>query len=186
MKKLLMIAIAASLSITALAVPGTLPPPVTTGGTGDQSSTEVRITANVVQGIAVNEASPIDFGNLARGFYTGIVNQNVPGRIHLKGPANTGVEVTLDKQMADLVWLGPNGTDDKNPGANKDVITNVTVHGLTTTPTQITLGASGEATRTLTASFNAGTGANDNLGANQKLGAYVGTVVVTALIPTAP
>lgn len=186
MKKLLMIAIAASLSITALAVPGTLPPPVTTGGTGNQSTTEVRITANVVQGIAVNEASPIDFGNLARSFYTGIVNQNVPGRIHLKGPGNAVVNVKLDKLATDLIWTGANGTTDPNVAtANKDTITNVTVHGLTTTDTPITLGVSGEATRILTASFTAGEGAADNLGSNQKLGSYVGTVVVTATIPGA-
>lgn len=186
MKKLLMIAIVASLSITALAAPGDLGPPITTGGTGNTSSTEVRITANVVQGIAVNEASPIDFGNLARSFYTGIVNQNTPGRIHLKGPGNAVVNVKLDKITTDLIWTGANGTADPNIAtATKDTITNVTVHGLTAADTSITLGTSGEATRILTASFTAGNGATDNLGINQKLGSYVGTVVVTATIPGA-
>lgn len=180
MKKLLMIAIAASLSVTALAVPGNLQPPITSGGNGDSSSTEVRITANVVQGIAVNEASPIDFGNLARGMYTGTVNQNIPGRIHLKGTAGDNINVKLDTATATLVWTGANGTNDTNTNANKSTITDVKVFGLTTTDEQITLGQTGEATRILTASFTAGTGNNNNLGSNQKLGSYVGTVVVTA------
>lgn len=180
MKKLLMIAIVASLSVTALAVPGDLQPPITSGGNGDSSSTEVRITANVVQGIAVNEASPIDFGNLARGMYTGTVNQNIPGRIHIKGAANDNVNVKLDKVSTSLVWTGTNGTNDTNNAADKATITDVSVWGLTTTDEQISLGQTGEATRILTASFTAGTGDSANLGSKQKLGSYVGTVVVSA------
>lgn len=179
MKKLLMIAALATLGATAMAVPPSLQPPVTTGNAGNSSSTEVRITANVVQGIAVNEASPIDFGNLARGMYDGIVNQNTPGKIHLKGDPRVTVNVKLDKTTTDLIWTGANGTD-PDPSATKSDITGVTVHGLTTTDTPIVLGDSGEATRILTASFTAGKAEGNNLGTKQKLGSYIGTVLVTA------
>lgn len=181
MKKLLMIAALATLGATAMAVPPSVQPPVTTGNTGDSSSTEVRITANVVQGIAVNEASPIDFGNLARGMYTGLVSQNTPGKIHIKGEQNAKVNVKLDKATTELVWTGANGTDQTNEGnKTKTTITGVNVHGLTTQDEKVTLGSTGEYTRILTASFNAGVDDASNLGSNQKLGSYVGTVLVTA------
>lgn len=182
MKKLLMVAILATLATTAMAVPPDLKPPVTTGGNGNSSTTEVRITANVVQGIAVNEASPIDFGNLARGMYTGLVSAMTPGKIHIKGSASDNVNVKLDKIQTDLIWTGANGA---NPGAGVDmgtrtVIDKVDISGLTTANTSISLGTSGEATRILSASFTAENTAGKNLGTDQKLGSYVGTVVVTA------
>lgn len=182
MKKLLMIAALATLGATAMAVPPSLQPPVTTGGTGNVSSTEVRITANVVEGVAVNEASPIDFGNLARGLYTGTVNQNTPGKLHVKASGGSTIKLTLDKNTTDLTWFTANGTDQtSNPGTNA-TITDVTVYGIGTTnsPTTITLGPSGEETRILTASFEADPGSGRNLGSDQKLGAYLGTVVVKA------
>ena len=180
MKKLLMIAALATLGATAMAVPPSLQPPVTVGG-ANSSSTEVRITANVVQGVAVNEASPIDFGNLVKNMYpTGTnVNQNTPGKVVVKGTANDTINLKLDTNTATLVWTGFNGSpDDKN--GDKDKITDVTVHGLGTRDEQIQLNNSGEYTRTLTASFAAGTGDQENLGAKQKLGSYVGSVVVIA------
>ena len=182
MKKLLMIAALATLGATAMAVPPSLQPPVTTGGNGDVSSTEVRITANVVQGIAVNEASPIDFGNLARGMYDGTVSQNTPGKVHVKGAPQGKLTLALNTQKTNLTWTGTNGTvDTENPSnATKDKITDVTVHGLTISPESFTLDTNGELTQTLTASFTAGKGADANLGTNQKLGSYVGTVLVTA------
>lgn len=180
MKKLLMIAALATLGATAMAVPPSLQPPVTTGNTGDSSSTEVRITANVVQGIAVNEAAPIDFGNLARGMYTGTVNQNTPGKIHVKGENNATVKLALNKKTTNLTWLGANGTDDKVMTATRDLIENVTVHGLDVQEKNFQLDGKGELTQILTASFTAGTSENENLGANQKLGSYMGTVLVTA------
>ncbi|MGL5208439.1 hypothetical protein [Cetobacterium sp.] len=180
MKKLLMIAALATLGATTMAVPPSLQPPVTTGNAGNSSSTEVRITANVVQGIAVNEASPIDFGNLAKGMYTGIVTQNTPGKIHVKGTAADKVNLKLDKDTADLVWTGFNGAADDTNGS-KTTITNVNIHGLTTKDEKVTLSTTGEYTRLLTASFTAGnSGPDDNLGPQQKLGSYVGTVLVTA------
>lgn len=181
MKKLLMIVAMATLATTAMAMPPDLKPPITTGNTGDSSNTEVRITANVVQGIAVNEASPIDFGNLARGMYTGIVNQNTPGRITIKGTPQDKVNVKLDKKETRLVWTGTNGTSDPNDSAaTKTSIEGVKVHGLELTDTEFTLNATGEASQILTASFIAGTEEAANLGTKQKLGSYVGSVLVTA------
>lgn len=179
-KKILLTIGMALLSVTALAVPPNLGAPVTGGLAGDASTTEVRVTANVVQGIAVNEASPIDFGNLARGMYTGEVSQNIAGAIKIKGTAADTVNVKVDKTQLDLLWTGANGTVDTSTTANKTTITGVKVYGLTTSDTAYTLDGSGNARQMLTASFTAGTGATDNLGTNQKLGSYVGTVLVTA------
>lgn len=183
MKKLLMIAVLATLATTAMAMPPDLKPPVTIGGV-NSSSTEVRITANVVQGVAVNEASPIDFGNLVKNMYptSTNVNQNTPGKIIVKGTANDNIKLKLDTNLATLVWTGFNGSpDDKN--GDKDTITGVTVHGLKTTDETIQLTNNGEYTRILTAAFTAGTGEAENLGAKQKLGSYVGHVVVVATKP---
>lgn len=180
MKKLLMIAALATLGATAMAVPPNMQPPVTTGNTGDSSSTEVRITANVVQGIAVNETSPIDFGNLARGMYAGTVNQNIPGKVHVKGGASQQVDLSLNKTTTNLTWTGANGTVDTTPDANKDTIENVSIYGLDTNKKTFTLDANGDLTQILTASFTAGKTDTDNLGPKQKLGSYVGTILVTA------
>lgn len=181
MKKLLMIAALATLGATAMAVPPTLQPPVTTGG-AKSSSTEVRITANVVQGVAVNEASPIDFGNLVKGMYKkgDIVTQNVPGKVIVKGTPSDTINLKLDTNTATLVWTGFNGSPDDSAGT-KDTITDVTVYGLQTgSGESFSLGSSGEYMRSLTASFVAGNDAGDNLGSQQKLGSYVGSVVVVA------
>lgn len=176
MKKLLMIA---ALATTAMAMPPDLKPPITTGGTGNTSSTEVRITANVVQGIAVNEASPIDFGNLARNMYEGTVSQNIPGRVHVKGEANKPIKLSLNTTTTNLTWTGENGTKDTT-NAQKATIDNVKVYGLTVADTPFTLDKKGELTQILTASFIAVKGTTGNLSNEQKLGSYVGSVTVTA------
>ena len=182
MKKLLMVAVLATLGTTAMAVPPNLQPPVTTGNAGDSSSTEVRITANVVQGIAVNEASPIDFGNLARNMYNGTVNQNIPGKVHVKGTPAQGIKLSLNKKVTNLTWTGANGTVEPTGGvvADRDTIENVNVYGLDTSDKNFNLDNRGELTQILTASFAAGNNDADNLGPKQKLGSYVGTVLVTA------
>lgn len=181
MKKKILIA-SAMISSMAVAVPPNLGPPITTGGTGNTSSTEVRITANVVKGIAVNEASPIDFGNLAKGMYEGKVSQNTPGRITLKGSAGDKINLKLNKETADLIWVGANGTDQDDTGnSSKVAIEDVQVIGLlASTETEETLDSNGEASRILTAEFTAGKGEAQNLGSKQKLGAYLGSVIVTA------
>lgn len=179
MKKLLMIVALATLATTAMAVPPNMQPPVTIGGNGDSSSTEVRVTANVVQGIAVNEASPIDFGNLARGMYTGTVNQNIPGKVHVKGEATKTVKLKLNKIQTSLTWTGPNGTNDLT-AADKATIDNVNIYGLKETDTSFVLDQNGEVTQILTASFTAGQDAAANLGSKQKLGSYEGRILVTA------
>lgn len=180
MKKLLMIVALATLATTAMAVPPNMQPPITTGG-ASSSSTQVRITANVVQGVAVNEASPIDFGNLVKGMYnTGDnVVQNIPGKVIVKGTANDSIKLKLDTDKATLVWTGFNGSPDDKKG-NKTTITDVSVYGLKTSDETITLGNNGEYMRMLTASFVAGNQNGDNLGPEQKLGSYEGSVLVTA------
>lgn len=178
MKKLLMIATLVTGATTVMAVPPTLQPPVTIGGT-NSSSTEVRITANVVQGVAVNEASPIDFGNLARGMYDGTVSENTPGKIIVKGaPNDSTIKINLDKKQTDLFWIGLNGSPDNG---TRDRIKTVNVTGLDIAPEAIELNGNGEYTRLLRANFIASKAAGDNnLGVDQKLGAYEGRVTVTA------
>lgn len=182
MKKLLTIAFLSAVATTAMAVPSSMQPPLT-GGVTNGSTAEVRITANVVDGIAVNEASPIDFGNLARGMYDGIVNQVTPGRIHVKaGSSVAAVSAKLSKATTDLIWTGANGTDQAGEAAaTKTTITGVNISGLGEAAEDIPL-TNGEATKVLTASFlAANTGDTANLGPKQKLGSYVGTVLVTAV-----
>lgn len=184
MKKKILIA-GTMISSLLMAMPPNLQPPTTSGGTGNSSSTEVRITANVVQGIAVNEASPIDFGNLARGMYDGKVNQNIPGKIHVKGAPSDKVNLKLNTKTTDLVWTGANGTD-QNTADTKTDIKDVNIYGLTTADTTVALDSNGELSRILTADFTAGNTNGSNLGPTQKLGSYVGTVTVTATKTTAP
>lgn len=157
------------------------------------SKTEVRVKANVVAGVAVNEAEPIDFGNLVRGANVyqdrEVINSRTPGRVVFRADkqmlASGKVLANLEKDTTDLTWRNGNGST-----ANGSVTTikNVTVKGLSTQPEQITLNTNGEAEKTLTGNFFAyddGAGVNKdngNLGANQKLGAYVGTVTVQATV----
>lgn len=179
MKKLLMIAALATLGATAMAVPPNLGPAITGGVSPKGSTVEVRITANVVEGVAVNEVSPIDFGNLVRGMQEGTVSPVKPGRIHVKGANNGTVQLKIDKVKTDLAWTGANGTTDTT--GTLDKIKDVKVIGLNTVEAPYTLNDNGELTHTLSASFDAyKTGDTNNLGPKQKLGSYVGTVIVTA------
>lgn len=172
---------------------GGLGAPGTEGINSEGSKTEVRVKANVVAGVAVNEAEPIDFGNLVRGenVYQDreVINSRTPGRVVFRADkqmlASGKVYAKLEKDTTDLTWRNGNGST-----ANGSVTTikNVTVKGLSTQPEQITLNTNGEAEKTLTGNFFAyddGAGVNKdngNLGANQKLGAYVGTVTVQATV----
>lgn len=181
MKKLSIIAVLATLATTAMAVPPNLQPPVTIGG-AESSSTDVRITANVVQGVAVNEASPIDFGNLPKNIYEdgSNISQNIPGKIVVKGAPQANINLKLDTDKAVLVWSGFNGSPDDN--GTRALIDEVSVYGLTKVDEVVVLGSNGEYTRALTASFPAGKTAGKNLGTNQKLGSYVGSVKVIATV----
>lgn len=157
------------------------------------SKTEVRVRANVVAGVAVNEAEPIDFGNLVRGstVYTPseLINSRTPGRVVFRADQTflTGkIQAKLENTTTILEWKHNNGSDGN--GVNTQ-IKNVTVTGLTENFEEITLNASGQAERRLDAHFSAydtGTGTpntdNGNLGKNQKLGSYVGTVIVQATV----
>lgn len=182
MKKLLMIAALGTLATTAMAIPPNLGPAITTGITNKGSTVEVRITANVVDGVAVNEVSPIDFGNLVRGMQEGTVSPVKPGKIHVKGTNNGSVKLKIDKIKTDLGWTGANGTTDTT--GTLDKIKDVNIVGLTMTDVSYTLNGNGELTHILSASFEAyKTGDTNNLGPKQKLGSYVGTVTVTATAP---
>ena len=172
---------------------GGLGAPGTEGINSEGSKTEVRVKANVVAGVAVNEAEPIDFGNLVRGANVyqdrEVINSRTPGRVVFRADkqmlASGKVLANLEKDTTDLTWRNGNGST-----ANGSITTikNVTVKGLSTQPEQITLNTNGEAEKTLTGNFFAyddGAGVNKdngNLGANQKLGAYVGTVTVQATV----
>lgn len=179
MKKLLMIAVLATLATTAMALPPNLGPAITTGVTDKGSTVDVRITANVVEGIAVNEVSPIDFGNLPRGMYTGTMSPIMPGKIHIKGGNNKGVNLRLNTTTTNLDWISTNGTTDTTGTVAE--IRDVKVIGLTTSDVLYHLDSNGELTRQLSATFEANP-TNGNLSNNQKLGAYVGMVRVTATV----
>lgn len=159
---------------------------------GNGSKTEVRVRANVVAGVAVNEAEPIDFGNLVRGstvYATNeVINSRTPGRVVFRADQtvlNGKIQAKLENKNTILEWKHNNGSDGN--GTNMQ-IKNVTVTGLMDGNYEdITLNASGEAEKRLDAYFYAyDTGSNSfnnvdgNLGNNQKLGSYVGTVIVQA------
>lgn len=158
------------------------------------SRTEVKVRANVVAGVAVNEAEPIDFGNLVRGANVYTENEMIdslkPGRVVFRadqGMLGSGrVHANLEKDTTNLTWRNGNGS---NGEGSVMEIRNVTVRGLGTAPEPIDLNGNGEAERILTGHFTAydnGNGGIDktggNLGTNQKLGAYIGTVIVEATI----
>ena len=192
-----------AISASAYAIAPDLVGPPITEGTATASSTEVRVTANVVTGVAVNEASPIDFGNLVRGkgVYTEKerINENTPGLLTFradKGDAGTTVrnEVTayLDTGMINLDWRNNNGS---SGNGDNTVLKKVRIEGLgvgSQKATTIPL-VEGQAKKLLHAWFYAYDNNKDlktdvyekeeaegNLGSKQRLGSYLGTVKVTA------
>lgn len=193
-----------AISASAYAIaPDLVKPPVTEGTGNNGSTTEVRVTANVVSGVAVNEASPIDFGNLVRGkgIYSNkeIINDNTPGLLTFR--ADKGADGTtdrkditayLDTNMINLAWQNNNGSTGE--GDNTE-LKKVRIEGLgkgSNAATTIPL-VNGQAKRQLHAWFYAYDKNTDltkdtyehdpdlgNLGAKQRLGSYLGTVKVTA------
>ena len=178
--------------------------PATTGSTPNGSWVDVRVTANVVEGIAVNEASPIDFGNLVKdnGAVQGStvyqpgekIRENTPGRVTYR--ANTigynTFKTYLNKDRIDLAWISDSGVVDEK--SQNKVIKNVKIEGIGLTPEDVIL-TGGQGERKLTAWFAAYNGKtseevgnmtptidydNGNLGKQQKLGNYEGTVRVYA------
>lgn len=158
------------------------------------SRAEVRVRANVVAGVAVNEAEPIDFGNLVRGsnVYTDMepIDSRTPGRVVFRADrdmvTNRTIHANLESNKIDLSWQNSNGSSGEG---NVQMIKNVTVAGMSITPEQIDLDGNSQAERRLTGHFyaydngnNTSDKENGNLGANQKLGAYLGTVIVRATI----
>ena len=192
-----------ALSASAYAIaPDQLGPPITQGTT-TASSTDVRVTANVVTGVAVNEASPIDFGNLVRGkgIYgtKEVIKENTPGLLTFRADKDgqtterKEIKAYLDTDMIHLTWQSHNGSTGN--GTNQK-LRKVRIEGLGKTSgnaTTIPL-VNGQAKRQLHAWFyaydtdedladqNAYKASEDdgNLGLNQRLGSYLGTVKVTA------
>lgn len=196
--------IAGILSVTsALAVRPDLGAAVT-GGTATGSWVNVRVTANVVEGIAVNEASPIDFGNLVKDNNASDSNRiyqpgeqihhNTPGRVTYRANINSSYKsftTKLNTDRIDLDFYGSSGVED-NQSTNK-VLKNIKIEGIGTQGEKINL-IDGKAEKLLTAWFQAYDGReaenaktefvadyeNGNLGKQQKLGYYEGTVRVYA------
>lgn len=163
-----------AISASAYAIaPDQLGPPITQGTGKDGSTTEVRVTANVVAGIAVNEASPIDFGNLVRG--KGVyknqeqINERTPGVVTFradKGENGTDqraeIFAALNTNMIDLIWQNNNGSDGNGDNTTLRKV-RITGLGLDTDPNGATPGVgmekiplvNGEAKRFLRAWFYA-------------------------------
>lgn len=193
-----------AISASAYAIAPDLVGPPITEGTATASSTEVRVTANVVTGVAVNEASPIDFGNLVRGkgIYgtKEVINENTPGLLTFRADKEPGgttvrneVVAYLDTNMINLDWRNNNGS---SGDGDNIVLRKVRIEGLgvgSAKATSIPL-VNGQGKKLLHAWFYAydkNTNLQDNgayeedpeagnLGAKQKLGSYLGTVKVTA------
>lgn len=179
-----------------------------TGGDTNGSWVNVRVTANVVDGIAVNEASPIDFGNLVRD--TGATsNQTIykqgeqireitPGRVIYR--ANTthynSFKTRLETNRINLNFYSTSGGVDTETATN-GYIRNVKIEGIGTDAEPVILESNGQAEKILTAWFfpydkreaNGSDSTNTsytpdyndgNLGIKQKLGYYEGTVKVYA------
>lgn len=203
MKKLMIMLTSILATATIFGAPANMKP-AETGSTPNGSWVKVRVTANVVEGIAVNEASPIDFGNLVKDNYADKGNpiyQNgekirdiTHGRVIYR--ANTigynTFTTKLETDRIDLDFVGSSGVEDEVSTNTK--IKNVKIDGIGTTSEDVTL-VNGQGERQLTAWFVAynGTSAdkangvgytidyvNGNLGKQQKLGNYEGTVKVIA------
>ena len=201
MKKILLVVASILATTTAFGAPANMGPPET-GSTPNGSWVKVRVTANVVEGIAVNEASPIDFGNLVKDnsavkgtqiYQDGEkIRENTPGRVIYR--ANTigynTFTTKLETDRIDLDFVGSSGVEDTTSTNTK--IKNVKIEGIGTDSEEVTL-VNGQGERKLTAWFqaynskSAGTNEqyvadyeNGNLGKQQKLGNYEGTVKVIA------
>lgn len=188
MKKLLMLLSLFTLSAMALAVPANVGAPITGGIGATGSTTEIFVTANVVEGVAVNQSAPIDFGNLPRGLFSAneIVRERTRGIVSYKGTPGSTITTKFDTpQDIELEWYSANGTTEPTGStATLEKITGVKVNGgsdLTGTATTHILDvATGQKEIFLTASFAAGGNTSGNLSSNQKLGAYKGKVIVSA------
>lgn len=201
MKKLVAIIAGILGTVTVFGAPANMGPPVT-GSVTNGSYVDVRVTANVVEGIAVNEASPIDFGNLVKDSQAAAGSQiyqngekikdNTPGRVVYR--ANTtgysAFTTRLERDRINLEWKNDSGQIDSK--STNTHIYNVKIEGIGMNPEGITL-VNGQAEKKLNAWFQAYNSApagnraiytpdydNGNLGKQQKLGNYEGTVRVYA------
>lgn len=184
--------------------------PAETGGDTKGSWVDVRVTANVVDGIAVNEASPIDFGNLVRDnsategtsiYQKGEqIREITPGRVIYRANSNNynGFQTRLETNRIDLGFYSTSGSAEDHAGATNGYIKNVKIEGIGIQAEPVVLSANGQGERNLNAWFYAyddreAKNVNDsnsgsytvnytggNLGQNQKLGYYEGKVRVYA------
>lgn len=170
------------LSLTSLAFgttefTGAVPP--THGGTGATGSyVDLEIKATVVDVIAVNQASPIDFGNLRRGMM-GEHTALHKGKLLVDSGTKPSI-LTFEKvDNIDLLWEGENGTDGNG---TKTDITGITLTGAfdATNTKEMKLEAGDGIVREVGAKFTAA--AAGNLDTTQKLGSYLGKVRVTASV----
>lgn len=203
--------IAGILSVaSAFAVRPNLGAPIT-GSVENGSYVDVRVTANVVEGVAVNEASPIDFGNLVKDNNAAAdtgkhiyeigekISEHTPGRVVYRANTNNGYSsftTRLERDRIDLSFYGSSGVEDTV--STNGVLKNIKIEGIGTKDEEVSL-VGGKAERTLTAWFQAydnrkaeevsGNSVNGyspnyqngNLGQQQKLGYYEGTVKVIAV-----
>ncbi len=201
MKKIIAMIIGILGTATVFSAPANMGP-ATTGSVKDGSYVDVRVTANVVEGIAVNEASPIDFGNLVKDSHATSGSQiyqngekikdNTPGRVVYR--ANTtgysAFTTRLERDRINLEWKSDSGQTDNT--STNTTIWNVKIEGIGMNSEGITL-VNGQAEKKLNAWFQAYNAApagnraiytpdyeNGNLGRQQKLGNYEGTVRVYA------
>lgn len=201
MRKKLVLIVGVLAATSLFAAPANMGP-ATTGSVANGSWVDVRVTANVVEGIAVNEASPIDFGNLVKDnnaaegaqiYQDGEkIKDNTPGRVIYRANTNgySAFTTRLDRDRIDLDWKSESGVTD-NVSTNT-VIRNVKIEGIGLNSEVVNL-KNGQAEKTLNAWFQAYNSApagnkaiytpdyeDGNLGKNQKLGNYEGTVRVYA------
>lgn len=188
MRKFLMMSALLAVSAIALAIPANVGAPITGGIGSTGSTTEIFVTANVVEGVAVNQSAPIDFGNLPRGLFSAneLVRERTRGIVSYKGTPGSLITTKFDTpQDIELDWYSVNGTTEPTGStATLEKITGVNINGgseLTgSAVTHILDATTGTKEIYLTASFAAGGTAAGNLSTNQKLGAYRGKVVVSA------
>ncbi len=183
MKKMLLLGFTVLLSGAVMGAPGNGSGTIVGG-----SAIDLDILANVVDKIAVNQAAPIDFGNILRG-KTGTINEVTKGRITVEtSAAAVATKLEFDKISGIvLAWNNDNGSVNI-PASTRTVIDGVQLNNGLIIPNAS--GGGGEINETATAStitaydigaqFTAAT--SGNLGTTQKLGKYSSKVRVTATL----
>lgn len=184
-KKLGMLVAILSLSVLAQgASVNKVAQPANVGGVSPAGSfVDLEIFANVVDSVAVNQASPIDFGNLRRGMF-GQHDALHKGKLLVDAGSET-VELSFAETTGiNLIWNEDNGTTGDGTRDQLENITLAAAFGTGADAKKIT-GITGDGqVREIGASFMAAAGGNlDN---TQKLGLYKQSVRVTATVTPTP